>query len=74
MEPEADLAHMAAATEGFSGADLRAIISEAQLAAVHRHLENLQARERAGGAHDKQAQHTLPLISQAVRHLPAYTL
>lgn len=54
-------------TEGFSGADLRAIVSEAQLSAVMAHLERLKAAEAAGGAPDKHAAHETPLVSAAVR-------
>lgn len=60
-------AELADETEGFSGADLRAIVSEAQLSAVMAHLERLKAAEAAGGAPDKPAEHTTPLVSAAVR-------
>lgn len=53
-------------TEGFSGADLRAIVSEAQLSAVMAHLERLKAAEAAGGAPDKAAAHETPLVGSAV--------
>lgn len=54
-------------TEGFSGADLRAIVSESQLTAVMAHLERLKAAEAEGGAPDKHAVHETPLVSIAVR-------
>lgn len=57
-------------TEGFSGADLRAIVSEAQLSAVMAHLERLKAAEAASGEPDKAAAHATPHVSAAVRPLP----
>ena len=39
LAPDADLAAVAAATEGFTGADLGALLADAQLAAVHAALD-----------------------------------
>jgi SpoVK/Ycf46/Vps4 family AAA+-type ATPase len=62
-----DCAQLAGDTEGFSGADLRAIVSEAQLAAVMAHLEKLKAAEAAGMPHDNHATQEAPALSAAVR-------
>ncbi|OIW10240.1 hypothetical protein TanjilG_27991 [Lupinus angustifolius] len=43
MADDIDLATVANMTEGFSGADLQALLSDAQLAAVHDVLENIDA-------------------------------
>lgn len=43
MASDIDLATVADLTEGFSGADLQALISDAQLAAVHDVLDNMDA-------------------------------
>ncbi|KAL1321174.1 hypothetical protein AAHE18_14G109200 [Arachis hypogaea] len=43
MAHDIDLATVAKMTEGFSGADLQALLSDAQLAAVHEVLDNLGA-------------------------------
>lgn len=43
MANDIDLATVADMTEGFSGADLQALISDTQLAAVHDVLDNLDA-------------------------------
>lgn len=42
LSPDVDLSAIAAASEGLSGADLQALMATAQLAAVHRHLEDGQ--------------------------------
>lgn len=42
-----DLEPIAYMTEGFSGADLQALLSDAQLAAVHEHLDSINANEPA---------------------------
>lgn len=42
LAPDVDLAAVAASCEGLSGADLQALMATAQLAAVHRHLEDGQ--------------------------------
>lgn len=41
MASDIDLATVANVTEGFSGADLQALLSDAQLAAVHDILDNI---------------------------------
>jgi SpoVK/Ycf46/Vps4 family AAA+-type ATPase len=46
LAPDADVEGVAGEAQGFSGADLGALLSEAQLAAAH---EALEAREAAGG-------------------------
>lgn len=43
MAHDIDLATVANMTEGFSGADLQALLSDAQLAAVHDILDNVDA-------------------------------
>lgn len=43
MANDIDLATVANLTEGFSGADLQALLSDAQLAAVHDVLDNVDA-------------------------------
>ncbi|ESW29810.1 hypothetical protein PHAVU_002G100600 [Phaseolus vulgaris] len=43
MDKDIDLATIANMTEGFSGADLQALLSDAQLAAVHDVLDNVDA-------------------------------
>lgn len=40
MNGDADLDHIAQMTEGFSGADLQALLSDTQLEAVHELLDN----------------------------------
>jgi SpoVK/Ycf46/Vps4 family AAA+-type ATPase len=66
-EDAVDCAQLAAETEGFSGADLRAIVSEAQLTAVMAHLERLKAAEAAGSPHDNHATQEPPALTAAVR-------
>ena len=63
-----DLSGVANATEGFSGADLQAIASEAQLTAVLRFLESAKAKEaelEAGAA--GRAQLEPPHVTQQVQ-------
>jgi len=43
MDKDIDLTTIANMTEGFSGADLQALLSDAQLAAVHDVLDNVDA-------------------------------
>lgn len=45
MASDVDLAAVAHMTEGFSGADLQALLSDAQLAAVHEVLDNVDTSE-----------------------------
>lgn len=40
MDSDVDLEHVAQMTEGFSGADLQALLSDTQLEAVHELLDN----------------------------------
>lgn len=42
---DVDLDTIAYMTEGFSGADLQALLSDAQLTAVHEHLSNVNSNE-----------------------------
>ena len=42
---DVDLGAIAYLTEGFSGADLQALLSDAQLAAVHEHLSSVNSNE-----------------------------
>jgi hypothetical protein len=67
-----DCAKLAAQTEGYSGADLRAIVSEAQLTAVMAHLEGLKAAEAAGSPHDNHATQEAPALTAAVRFPALY--
>jgi len=54
LADDASLEHVAHATEGFSPADLQALLGDAQLAAVHRTLEAAEAAEAAAdGQRDK---------------------
>lgn len=48
MAPDVDLNYYAEATEGFSGADLQALIYNAHLEVVHSTLENTAHRESDG--------------------------
>lgn len=48
LAPGVDLAAIAAQADGFTGADLQALLSDAQLAAVHRRLEQGE-HEATGG-------------------------
>jgi SpoVK/Ycf46/Vps4 family AAA+-type ATPase len=66
-EDAVDCAQLAGQTEGYSGADLRAIVSEAQLSAVMAHLETLKAAEAAGRPHDNHATQEAPALTAAVR-------
>ncbi|XVF27197.1 hypothetical protein REPUB_Repub14bG0086400 [Reevesia pubescens] len=45
LASDVDLDTIACMTEGFSGADLQALLSDAQLAAVHEHLSNMNINE-----------------------------
>lgn len=47
LASDVDLEPIAYMTEGFSGADLQALLSDAQLAAVHEHLDSTNANEPA---------------------------
>ncbi|GLT59105.1 hypothetical protein SLA2020_319440 [Shorea laevis] len=53
---DVDLDTIANMTEGFSGADLQALLSDAQLAAVHEHLNSKNSNETG----------KLPLITDAL--------
>ena len=48
LDNDVDLRAVAEATEGFTGADLSALLSEAQLLAVHEMLDAAAAEVRAG--------------------------
>ena len=68
LSADVDFASLAAATEGLSGADLRALLSDAQLAAVHSLLDDKVAGR--GGAPGgkvrkakKGAEQVLPAVS-----------
>jgi SpoVK/Ycf46/Vps4 family AAA+-type ATPase len=65
-EEAIDVEEVAQLTEGFSGADLQAIVSESQLSAVLAHLEKLQAAETATGVHNKHGEHTTPYVTSTV--------
>lgn len=65
-EDAVDCAQLAGETEGYSGADLRAIVSEAQLAAVMARLEDLKASEAAGSPHDPHATQEAPALTAEV--------
>ncbi|MFQ6644691.1 hypothetical protein Gotur_019159, partial [Gossypium turneri] len=45
LASDVDLDAIAYMTEGFSGADLQALLSDAQLAAVHEHLSSANSNE-----------------------------
>ena len=45
LASDVDLEPVAYMTEGFSGADLQALLSDAQLAAVHEHLDSANASD-----------------------------
>ncbi|KAJ4844627.1 Peroxisome biosynthesis protein pex1 [Turnera subulata] len=45
LADDVDLDAVAYMTEGFSGADLQALLSDAQLAAVHEHLSSAEGNE-----------------------------
>ncbi|WRX26680.1 ATPase [Theobroma cacao] len=45
LASDVDLGAIACMTEGFSGADLQALLSDAQLAAVHEHLSSVSSNE-----------------------------
>lgn len=66
-EDAVDCVQLAAQTEGYSGADLRAIVSEAQLTAVMTRLEDLKAAEAAGSPHDTHATQEAPALTAVVR-------
>ncbi|MEW5301673.1 MAG: hypothetical protein WDW36_004518 [Sanguina aurantia] len=50
MAPGVDLAVLASMTDGFTGADLGALLSEAQLASVHQRLEERQQQQETASA------------------------
>lgn len=68
-EDAVNCVQLAAQTEGYSGADLRAIVSEAQLSAVMARLEDLKAAEAAGSPHDTHATQEAPPLTAMVRSL-----
>lgn len=47
LASDVDLEAVAYMTEGYSGADLQALLSDAQLAAVHEHLDSMNANDPA---------------------------
>uniref|UniRef100_D8Q9L6 Peroxisomal ATPase PEX1 n=1 Tax=Schizophyllum commune (strain H4-8 / FGSC 9210) TaxID=578458 RepID=D8Q9L6_SCHCM len=53
LAPEVDLQHAAEATEGFSGADLQALLYNAHLEAVHESIARGPAVERSSAAADE---------------------
>ncbi|KAL1710677.1 P-loop containing nucleoside triphosphate hydrolase protein [Schizophyllum commune] len=53
LAPDVDLAHAAEATEGFSGADLQALLYNAHLEAVHESIARGPAVERSSAADDE---------------------
>jgi len=61
MANDIDLATVANMTEGFSGADLQALLSDAQLAAVHDILDNI----------DTSRSEKTPVITDALLKLTA---
>jgi peroxin-1 len=61
MANDIDLAAVANMTEGFSGADLQALLSDAQLAAVHDILDNI----------DTSVSEKTPVITDALLKLTA---
>ena len=69
-EDAVNCAQLAAETEGYSGADLRAIVSEAQLTAVMARLDDLKAAEAAGSPHDPHATQEAPDLTAKVCTLP----
>jgi peroxin-1 len=71
LAPDVRLAGVAARTQGFSGADLAAILSEAQLLAVHEQIEQQeQSRQsqQAGGAEPASERHA-PQCVVAAAHI-----
>lgn len=79
LAPGVDLAAIAAQADGFTGADLQALLSDAQLAAVHRQLEHWEsgkAGERTGSAPPQvgmqdlvsQLQSARPSVTAKERH------
>lgn len=56
LADDASLEHVAHATQGFSPADLQALLGEAQLAAVHRTLDVAEAAEAADSTREKGPQ------------------
>lgn len=71
-EDAVNCAQLAAETEGYSGADLRAIVSEAQLTAVMARLDELKAAEAAGSPHDPHATQEAPDLTAKVCTHPLY--
>ena len=61
-----DCEELAAQTEGYSGADLRAIVSEAQLAAVMARVEVFKASIAAGTPQDAHAAQEAPDLTASV--------
>ncbi|KAL1750927.1 P-loop containing nucleoside triphosphate hydrolase protein [Schizophyllum commune] len=53
LAPDVDLSHAAEATEGFSGADLQALLYNAHLEAVHESIARSPAVERSSAADDE---------------------
>ncbi|KAL1660364.1 P-loop containing nucleoside triphosphate hydrolase protein [Schizophyllum commune] len=53
LAPDVDLTHAAEATEGFSGADLQALLYNAHLEAVHESIARGPAVERSSAADDE---------------------
>lgn len=69
VHEDVDIAAIAQATEGFTGADLAALLGEAQLAAVHEQLDR-GAGDRSGvGTPSERCVHEPPKVSH--RHLEA---
>lgn len=66
-----DLSGVAAATEGFSGADLQAIASEAQLTAVMAFLESAKAKETEAGAGGRSQLEPPKVAQQVLPRAPA---
>jgi SpoVK/Ycf46/Vps4 family AAA+-type ATPase len=54
LADDASLEHVAHATEGFSPADLQALLGDAQLAAVHRTLDAAEVADRTLGKGPQQ--------------------
>jgi SpoVK/Ycf46/Vps4 family AAA+-type ATPase len=67
----AALGEIADSTEGFTGADLGALLADAQLAAVHAHLDALpdQARRGGGGATSDVRAWPPPCVSAGLQWL-----
>jgi SpoVK/Ycf46/Vps4 family AAA+-type ATPase len=69
MGDSVDIAEVARRTDGFSGADLQAIVSESQLAAVLQYLDQVKAEGGDDGERNLAAAAELstPLVTQEVR-------